>query len=30
MCLIHLANDADWAAANRAMCDLVHRGAADE
>ena len=26
MCLVHLVADPDWAAANRAMCDFVHRG----
>src|SRR5262249_2575970 len=30
MCLVHLVADPDWAAANRAMCDLVHRGRAIE
>ena len=30
VCLVHLVADQDWAAANRAMCDLVHRGAAAE
>ena len=26
VCLAHLVADPDWAAANRAMCDFVHRG----
>ena len=30
MCLVHLVADPDWAAANRAMCDLLHRGRAIE
>lgn len=30
MCLVHLVADPDWASANRAMCDLVHRGRAIE
>lgn len=26
LCFSHINPDRDWAAANRAMCDLLHRG----